>query len=191
MVILSSTLENLMIPLGICVALPVLIVWLVMRNSRHETDQRTAILIEGIKNGKEIDEDLLPGTKKEPRQVGIKGRMLAMLLTGCLLTLVGIALVISLCAVHYSRKMLTLGICLCGLGIPFIVYFIVGTKMFKAEIEAEEKLRVDRILSQRSTVAKGIVNGACNDAEKAKGIAQQVRDDDAVKVSNDSEAEAE
>ena len=43
------------VPLGICVALPVLIVWLVVRARQNETNRRAEILLKAIYVGAERD----------------------------------------------------------------------------------------------------------------------------------------
>ena len=42
-------LEAILIPLGVCVALPVLIVWLVYRSRTNKDNRRAEVLIEAIK----------------------------------------------------------------------------------------------------------------------------------------------
>ena len=50
-----SQLEDILVPLGICVALPVMIVWLVMRKKTNETNRRTEIVLAAIEKNSEID----------------------------------------------------------------------------------------------------------------------------------------
>ena len=46
-------LMNILVPLGVCVVLPVLIVWLVTRVRKNETDRKAEIMIKAIKHDME------------------------------------------------------------------------------------------------------------------------------------------
>ena len=43
--------DKLLIPLGICVVLPVMIVWLVNRTRQNETNRKTEIMLKAIEAG--------------------------------------------------------------------------------------------------------------------------------------------
>lgn len=81
------------IPLGICVVLPVLIVWLVTRVSTNRDNKRSQVLIEAIKNNADINADKLleamDSVKKSPREIQQKR-----LLRGCIFSLLGVAFAI-------------------------------------------------------------------------------------------------
>ena len=47
--------DKLLIPLGICVVLPVMIVWLVNRTRQNETNRKTEIMLKAIEAGATID----------------------------------------------------------------------------------------------------------------------------------------
>ena len=55
---------DLLTSLGICVLLPVLIVWLVLRARKHEIDRKTEILLKAMEAGIPIDENMLKSSKK-------------------------------------------------------------------------------------------------------------------------------
>ena len=82
--------EDIFVPLGVCVVLPVLVVWLVMRAATNSDNKRAAVLIEAIKNNADLDANKLAeafGKKpKTPEQIYQRR-----LLSGALFTLVGIA----------------------------------------------------------------------------------------------------
>ena len=56
--------------IGVCVVLPVLIVWLVLRYKKHNLDRRTEVLIKAMEAGIPIDENLLksPTTPKKAKE---------------------------------------------------------------------------------------------------------------------------
>ena len=48
---------DILMPLGVCVVLPVMIVWLVMRTRQNETNKKTEIMLKAIEAGATIDAD--------------------------------------------------------------------------------------------------------------------------------------
>ena len=46
--------ENL-IPISICVVLPLIIIALVLRNRRHEVDKKTELMMKAVENGATLD----------------------------------------------------------------------------------------------------------------------------------------
>ena len=141
--------EDILIPLGICVALPVLIVWLVNRTRQNETNRKTEIALKAIESGATIDANFFKSTNGEKT---IKDRLLKRLTGACIFTLMGIAFFItglinrSLVDVVATSKDdivfplmgVLLGIFL-AIGISLFIVFFVGRKMLAKEIEAEEK----------------------------------------------------
>ena len=49
--------EEILIPIGICVVLPVMIVWLINRTRQNETNRKTEIMLKAIESGATIDAD--------------------------------------------------------------------------------------------------------------------------------------
>lgn len=89
--------EDLLIPIFVCVVLPVSIVWIIFRNATNSDNKRAEVLIKAIESNQGIDADKLAAafakpTKapKTPRQ-----RLIDRLLCGCIFTLVGIALILT------------------------------------------------------------------------------------------------
>lgn len=89
-------LADILVPLGVCVALPVLVVWLVMRAATNSDNKRAEVLIEAIKNNANIDADKLAETfgKKPKRPLEIYQ---SRLLRGALFTFAGVASAIVAC----------------------------------------------------------------------------------------------
>lgn len=137
---------DFLVPICICVVLPVTIVWLVTRARQNETNRKTEIMLKAIEAGAVIDADFFNKATKQQSKT-IKEKLLSRLTAACVLTLMGI--------IFIAREiLLTTGSCqdegphmvlplaggiLLAIGIAqFIVYFI-GKKMLSKEIEAEEK----------------------------------------------------
>lgn len=136
-------LEDILVPLGICVAMPVLIVWLVVRHRSHLVDRKTEIVLKAIENGSDVDTSSI---FEKDRTKTVKMKLLAKLETGVLAAIIGAGLMLSSLAIDsaLSPKMLVIGGILAGIGIGFIVVYLVGRKSFAAEIAAEEKSALER-----------------------------------------------
>ena len=57
--------SELLTALGVCVVLPVLIVWLVLRSRKHQIDRKTEIVMKAIEAGVPVDENFFKSPKKE------------------------------------------------------------------------------------------------------------------------------
>ncbi|MCI9173127.1 hypothetical protein [uncultured Duncaniella sp.] len=97
-------LEAILIPLGVCVALPVLIVWLVYRSRTNKDNRRAEVLIEAIKANGGIDADKLAEAFGEKRRT-MKDRLATYLLRGCIFSLSGVAAGIALAWMGFAGSM--------------------------------------------------------------------------------------
>ena len=135
---------DLLTSLGICVLLPVLIVWLVLRARKHEIDRKTEILLKAMEAGIPIDENMLKSSKK-PKS--IKRDLIERMTGACVTTFMGISfLTLSIWgkaipgAHSYDFTYLSVpGGILLAIGLALFIAFFVGRKMLAKDIEAEEK----------------------------------------------------
>ena len=79
----------IIIPVCVCVVLPVMIVHLVTRARQNETNKKTEIMLKAIEAGASIDADFFKD-KNSPRT--IKERLLKRLVWGCITGLSGAGL---------------------------------------------------------------------------------------------------
>ena len=139
--------EDILIPIFICVVLPVMIVWLITRARQNETNRKTEVMLKAIDAGATIDADFFRNPKES---ITIKERLLKRLTGGCIFTLMGIAFVIlglvnkyTMSDIYISPDSFTVPVIFGGIflaiGVALLVVFVVGRKMFAKEIEAEEK----------------------------------------------------
>ena len=56
--------RDIIVPIGICVVLPVMLVWLVTRVRRNEIDKKTEVMLKAIESGATIDSDLFKEAPK-------------------------------------------------------------------------------------------------------------------------------
>ena len=130
---------DIWVPLGVCVVLPVLIVWIVGRVRKNETDRKAEIMLKAIENGVEINPDFFKST---PKKASIKKDLLEKLNGACITGMLGIALLILMLlgkmpvyAVHYLPMAVAM---LLAVSLGLFVSYFAGKKMMAKEIEAEE-----------------------------------------------------
>jgi len=145
---MDTMLMNILVPLGVCVALPVLIVWLVARVRKNETDRKAEIMLKAIENGQSIDPEFFKPSKKN---VSVKKELLDKLNGACITGLMGIAfLLIFFFGREWADKFLPTHLLLIGggvllaVGIGLFVSYFAGKKMLAKEIEVEEKKLLEK-----------------------------------------------
>lgn len=90
-------LEDILIPLGVCVVLPVLVVWLVMRKKTNETNRRTEVMLAAIEKGSDVNAEKLlglfdkTGKPTKTMRTALKERLMGKLLASFILMGIGIA----------------------------------------------------------------------------------------------------
>ena len=140
-------LVGILVPLGICVVLPVLIVWLVTRTRQNETNKKTEIMLKAIESGATIDANFFKDAHK--KQKSTKERLLNRLIWGCATSILGVGLAV-LGIVQWVNwngtssnesfvVPLVFGGIFLAIGVALFIGFFVGRKMLAKEMEAEEK----------------------------------------------------
>ena len=80
---------------GVCIALPLLVVWLTNKRKNHEINKKTEILMALLEKNPNLEPtevlDKL-NMSQEPGKKSLKEKLLDNLLTGCICTLIGIVL---------------------------------------------------------------------------------------------------
>ena len=142
--------EEILIPIGICVVLPVMIVWLINRTRQNETNRKTEIMLKAIESGATIDADFFKVQQEQKGPRTIKERLLRRLTSGCVFTLIGVAFALiglvtrsMMSDIHMSNDAFTIPCILGGIffsiGVALLIVFFVGKKMLAKEMEAEAK----------------------------------------------------
>ena len=145
-------LDQILIVLGCGCVLPIMVVWLIIRESMNKTNQRTQIVLAAIEKNPDMDiEELM--RKISPKKKLLKEKLLSKLLWGGIIAFLGFAL-LGYCIVQgYVGGMPTaalqqfslFGAVLLGIGIAFLINYYVGRKLLAKEIDAEEKLLVSQV----------------------------------------------
>ena len=138
--------EGILVPIGICVVLPVMVVWLVTRTRQNETNRKTEVMLKAIEAGEKIDVDFFRA-EQGPRT--IKERLLKRFSSACVTSMLGIGLICIWCVfcsrfgLDYNSSLkfmiMSTGGILLAVGVALFGVFFVGKKMLAKEIEAEEK----------------------------------------------------
>ena len=138
--------EDILVPISVCVVLPVMVVWLVNRTRQNEINRKADIMLKAIESGATIDANFF---KAQQENKSIKERLLKRLTGACIFTLTGLVFaVIGLfnwtnLTENMSNDSAVIPMIFGGLflaiGISLFVVFFVGRKMLAKEIEAEEK----------------------------------------------------
>ena len=143
---------EILVPIACGCVLPIMIVWLTIRESMNKTNQRTKIVLAAIEKNPDMDiEELME--KISPKKKLLKEKLLSKLLWGSIIGLLGICFLVYGLLVDYRGGMDTndliriyfAGGILLAVGIAFLVNYRLSKKMLAKEIEAEEK----RVISQQ------------------------------------------
>ena len=141
---------DILLPLGVCVVLPVMIVWLVMRTRQNETNKKTEIMLKAIESGATVDTEFFKS--QQEGQKTIKERLLGRLTGASIMTLLGVALLVI--AVVFGNSyapdgwnfsdspapvFAVIGGILLAIGLALFAVFFAGKKMLAKEMEAEAK----------------------------------------------------
>lgn len=133
--------------LGIFVVLPTIIVWLVARYKKHETDRKAEMALAAIEKDSDLDLDAFFRKMNLPSRT-IKEKLLDKLLWGCIFTIFGVCIYIALAVfgmvIDRVNGDMFIGLSMMavpslGVGIAFLINYFVGKKALKQEMEAELK----------------------------------------------------
>lgn len=133
---------QILVPIACGCVLPIVIIWLNIRQRMNETNKRTQVVLAAIEKNPDMDiEELIK--KISPKKRLLKEKLLEKLLWGCITVLLGIGMIGCHIYVDITTNSTSpcgfIGIILLAVGIAFIVNYRLGKKMLAKEIEAEEK----------------------------------------------------
>jgi len=141
---------DILMPLGVCVVLPVMIVWLVMRTRQNEINKKTEIMLKAIESGATVDTEFFKSQQRG--QKTIKERLLSRLTWGSIFSLVGVVLLVL--AIVFANSyapdgwnfgsspaptFAIIGGISLAIGLALFAVFFVGKKIMAREMEAEAK----------------------------------------------------
>ena len=137
---------NALVPICICVVLPVLIVWIIGKVKQNETNRKAEIMLKALDSGAKIDTDFF---KSQSGSKTIKERLLGRLTGDCVTSLTGVALLAvgiylqnlpeASSNVEFVILAYLFGGILLAVGISLFIVYLTGKKMLFKEMDAEEK----------------------------------------------------
>ena len=143
------------IVIGVCVVLPLLIVWMTNKRKRHEIDKKTEILKTLLEKNPDLDPVEVMNKlnmSQDSSKKSLKQSLLEKLLNGCICMLVGLVIFLTH---HYGMIFLgskAMGIVgggvLTAVGVAFIIYYCVSKNVLRNELEAEERELKEKQISE-------------------------------------------
>ncbi len=136
-VILS--LSGILVPIGICVVLPIMVTWIVMKSKRDAAKEKFSLLQKAIEHGVEIDPQLLMDKNSN---TSLKMRLLSKLQWGIVLIVIGLAAVFLMTFVKgwaANKELTYIAILSLAVGLSFLVTYFIGRKQLRHEIALEEQ----------------------------------------------------
>lgn len=141
--------EEVITVLGVCVAMPVLIIWLIGRVKQNETNRKAEIMLKAIENGAEIDTDFFK-SQSGSKATTIKERQLKRLAWACITGILGAAFLLIALIPNWPVRWGTqidgpvptftiIGSILLAIGAALFIVFFTGQKLLAKEMETEEK----------------------------------------------------
>lgn len=134
-----------LVPIGIVVVLPIIIVMMEMRRRKHEVDRKTEIMMKAIEKGVDIDPTLFQMPEQPKRVKTVKDKLIGRLTTACITggigLLAGIVSTITLIKggffdYDYPVALIFLIPCaiLLAVGCAFLISYFVGRKLWAKEL---------------------------------------------------------
>ena len=121
--------------------LPILSIYFKTKTDRNKTNRKTEIMLKAIENGQQIDPKIFEDT--DPVKKNIKISLLNKLKSGIAWALVGAGLAIAPVFLPFKQNVPSIfligGIFCLAMGTANIVFYIVGHRQLKGEMEAELK----------------------------------------------------
>ena len=137
---------EILLPIFICVVMPVLIVWLNGRTQQNETNRKAEIMLKALENGESLNPDYFQ-KKHDRAPKTIKQQLVGKLTAASITSVLGAAF--CLCALIPAEMwgssqdpapgFLVFGGILLAVGIAFFIVYFVSKNLLAKELEAEEK----------------------------------------------------
>ena len=135
-----------LIPIGICVILPIIVITLALRTRRHEIDKKTEVMMKAIENGAQLDPAFFESAAKAGcKEKTVKDKLMGYLTAACVTSAIGLLAGIVLTIVFTSQNLwndepggATVAILPCAIllavGIAFFIVYAIGKKTWAKEL---------------------------------------------------------
>ena len=128
--------------IGVCVIMPIVVVWMNNRTSQNETNKKTELLLKSIESGATIDPEYFKPQKKEKT---LKEKMLGRLTGACIATAIGASICIAVLILSYAggnfrtTEYTVIGSIVFAVGIALFISYFAGKRLLAKELKAEEE----------------------------------------------------
>ena len=133
-----------LIPIGICVILPIIVITLALRTRRHEIDKKTELMIKAVESGAQLDPAFFENAARTGRKERTaKDKLMGYLIAACITSGIGLlaGVVFTVLATSFSSKpemIILLCILPCAIliavGIAFFIAYAVGKRTWAKEL---------------------------------------------------------
>lgn len=134
--------SNSIFLIGICVVLPIIVVFLNNRTSQNETNKKTEVLLKSIEAGAKIDPEYF---KPQLKEKSLKEKLLGRLTGACVVSAIGLAICIATALIGnlgggaYILEFIVIGAIALAVGIALFISYFIGKRILADEIKAEEE----------------------------------------------------
>ena len=134
--------SNSIFLIGICVVLPIIVVFLNNRTSQNETNKKTEVLLKSIEAGATIDPEYF---KPQLKEKTLKEKFLGRLTGACIISAIGLAICIATALIGnlgggaYILEFIVIGAIALAVGIALFISYFIGKRILADEIKAEEE----------------------------------------------------
>ncbi len=141
-------LTEVLVPIFVCVILPVAVVAIVGRTKQNEINRKSEIMIKAIENGQQIDPELFKAAEPAPKAPKtLKQELVEKLTGGCVVTLMGVAFLTLYCInlfmpeahIMFGNWLAVAGGVMLAVGIGLLVSYFASKSILADEIKAEEE----------------------------------------------------
>ena len=141
-------LTEIIVPIFVCVILPVAVVFIVGRTKQNEINRKTEVMIKAIENGQQIDPELFKAAEPAPKAPKtLKQELVEKLTGGCVVTLMGVAFLALYCIdrfvpgahIMFGSWLPVAGGVMLAVGIGLLVSYFASKSILADEIKAEEE----------------------------------------------------
>lgn len=145
--------REVLLPISITVVLPIVMVWLNIKSKKHESDNRTGVLLAAIEKNSDVDiEELMRKMNMQDKShTSLKERLLKKLLWGSIVTAVGTGLLGYALYMDFQGGVATYamriwymsgGVTLL-IGLAILLVFFISKRMLAKELEMESEKQRD------------------------------------------------
>lgn len=130
-------LTELLVPIGICVALPISIVYLILKRKIISENNKKEIILAALEKNADVNIEELVKKTSAPDKL-LKEKLLKKLQWGLMTIVLSIGLFIY--AIFVELKLYVIGsVVLLAIGVSLLFTYLMGKKMLAKEMEAEEQ----------------------------------------------------